>query len=637
MPTNNKGQKEQQSARTQRHRKRQKGSNASTVDNSDGREAQEEEVTFTPVDMTPPEEKDSSDDEMEISDDVTVRGGSTHRAPPLLHTRCTLKLKVTGGNNAFGRALALVRDFFTQLKKFDKWASILPWYENVMRGVEEIEKPADIMMDATAITSYLPRFMNRKVTGNKPYDEYVSVQLGHSVDLDDLLLDMGTWLQSGSHALYIDMLQAERKREVGFLTNSFFTMDLDVLKTVMEKAIGCNVGLRWKPIAGTRNEGNGPVRAIHIEVDATYYHKALKLLSTTFGKGVSGFKDGRKMRFFASLKNAKSVETRASIRKAIERQRFFVSEVKRDYFSDILHLDVIPNGSTLPTMREMIGQIKSIKFPHLKMIHSVDETWQKLAYKGDFTYLVMPHIEEEAELMMSNLLPFMRFKYGDEVLEYFTSTAKEISMEDKWDPVANRVICSVDTIAEMDDEDDELGFDEAIKFIKERNDATAKLAIEADAKVTRPALNQDKSELQLQQEAAAQVNAMTNAAEAAYYKDDDSISTMASFRTDKPSSRTTTSTTTDNTTQFTSRVQAFEDTHHQSHSDNHSVTSSITMESFTNLQAQVNNQDSKLIHIEQLIGQVAAAVLKGDKESHPKSTNGDDNTGSAASTSGEGL
>ena len=271
------------------------------------------------------------------------------------------------------------------------------------------------------------------------------------------------------------------------------------------------------------------------------------------------------------------------------------------------------------------------------MIHSVDETWKKMTYKGNFTYLVMPHIEEEAELMMSNLLPFMRYTYGDEVLEYFTASAKELSMDDKWDPVTQRVICMVDINAEMEEEDDELGFKEAMQFIKERNEETDKLSIAATEKVTRPELNSAQNNLQVQKEAAAKVNAMTNAAEAAYYKDDDSISTMESFRTEATSPRTSTQTINNSHTHNTSRVQVTDDTTHQSRNENLSVTSSLTMESFTNLQNQVIQQDSKLIHIEQLIGKVAEVVLKGNQASQPRLTNEDENTGGTVSTSGEGL
>ena len=55
------------------------------------------------------------------------------------------------------------------------------------------------------------------------------------------------------------------------------------------------------------------------------------------------------------------------------------------------------------------------------MIHSIDKTWKKMLQKGDFTYLVIPCIENEAELIVSNLLLFMRHEHGDKILSYFTS------------------------------------------------------------------------------------------------------------------------------------------------------------------------------------------------------------------------
>ena len=475
--------------------------------------------------------------------------------------------------------------------------------------------------------------MNRKAQENaKKFDEYVSIKIAHSVELSELVLDLGTWLQKGGHAIYIDMLQVEQKREAGFLTNSYFTMDLEVLRDVIETDIGCKV-LRWKPIAGTFTKEGSPVRAIHIEVDALYYHRALKNLSETFGKGVTGFKDGRKMRFFASIRNAKSAATRASIKKAIERQRFFVEEVKRDYFSDILHLDVIPKNSTLPTMQTMITQIKSIQFPHLQLIHSVDEIWQKALFKGDFTYLVMPHLEEEAELMMNNLLPYLRHVYGDDILPYFTSATKDIALDDKWDPVENRVICAIDANAEMDEEEDILGFNEAKKFVADKN---AKSTTTKSTPIpTRPELNTNAAQtnLELQQAATAKVNAMTNAAEAAFYKDDDSISTLGSLGTESPYQLRTNSTILQKSqARTTSFAQINDDNDQHNLQETQSVASSITLESFTNLQNQVIQQDAKLNHIDQLLGRMAEVVLRGDKTSQSKSTQEDGSAGGSNSS-----
>ena len=571
---------------------------------------------------------DEGHDEDNASDDETIVHGTRNSSIQPIETRITLKLQVTGGKSAFGRALGLLKEFLAQAQKVDRWIYMAPWYDgsnlnNIMNGDE-------LNLDEKQAVDYFPRFMNRNVTGKKKFDEYVSINLGHIIDLDDLKLDLGTWFQKGHHALYVDMLQAERSKEAGFIVNSHFTMDLEVIREMLEAKIGCAVGLKWKPIAGTYDEKGEAVRAIHVVVDAKYFNKALKALSNLLGRGTTGFPDGRKMRFFASLKNAKSATTKASIKKAIDRQRFFVKEVCKNYFSDILHLDVIPKGSKLPTMRTMITSIHSIQFPHLRMIHSVDETWSKIQWKGDYTYLTMPHIEEEAEIMMSNLLPFLRHKYGDGVLKYFTSAAIEESKDDRWDPVQKRVICTVDTNAELDDDDDTLGFAEAKKYIDDR-----KAAIEAtkDAAVKRPAL-QEKSNTEIQQEAVEKVNAMTNAAEAAYYKDDDSISTLGSIGANTTANTIRTKTTTDMTPQTTSTsTSAPKDTTTiVGTADDTSVASSITMATFNTLQEKVTAQDSRFDRIEMMI----AELLKGKQDGQPTLPSKDADAGGTSSTAGIG-
>ena len=50
------------------------------------------------------QKNNSGDETMNLSDDETIQGGSAGRKPKLYMNICTLKLKVTGGENAFGRA-----------------------------------------------------------------------------------------------------------------------------------------------------------------------------------------------------------------------------------------------------------------------------------------------------------------------------------------------------------------------------------------------------------------------------------------------------------------------------------------------------------------------------------------------------
>ena len=223
----------------------------------------------------------------DISDGETVQGGTARRVPTLFQTRCTIKLKNGGGTNAFSRAVSLLKEFLQQLQTADKFSYIAPWYNNVNVGVRRIETPPDLPTDPGRLTSYFPRFMNRKIAENTTYFEYVSINIGHSIEILELIMDLGTWLQKGEHAIYVDMLQCERKKEAGFFTNSYFTMDLEVLRELIEGSLGCKVGLRWKPISGTFTKEGEAVRAIHVEVDHTAYTSALRKLSEIYGKSIS--------------------------------------------------------------------------------------------------------------------------------------------------------------------------------------------------------------------------------------------------------------------------------------------------------------------------------------------------------------
>mgnify|MGYP001482554192 CR=1 FL=1 len=67
-----------------------------------------------------------------------------------------------------------------------------------------------------------------------------------------------------------------------------------------------------------------------------------------------------------------------------------------------------------------------------------------------------------------------------------------------------------------------------------------------------------------------------------------------------------------------------------------SVASSITMESFTNLQSKVTDQDAKLSRIDLVLAQIAAKVLKSDdKVDQPEPSQQGEGTG-GSNTSGIG-
>ena len=60
-------------------------------------------------------------------------------------------------------------------------------------------------------------------------------------------------------------------------------------------------------------------------------------------------------------------------------------------------------------------------------------------YRRDFTVLYMLYMAEKVELILNNLLSYLKYKYRDEVLEYFTNAAKKKVREDTWDNKINKL------------------------------------------------------------------------------------------------------------------------------------------------------------------------------------------------------
>ena len=114
---------------------------------------------------------------------------------------------------------------------------------------------------------------------------------------------------------------------------------------------------------------------------------------------------------------------------------------------------MIPDGSSLSIMHEIFLQIKSSKFQNISLFYSIDRTWNRMNYRGDFTVLFILHLTEEAEIMMNNLILYFVHEFGEEALLYFTNEEKKDAKDDNWDMETKRVVCITDEYLEKKVED----------------------------------------------------------------------------------------------------------------------------------------------------------------------------------------
>ena len=148
--------------------------------------------------------------------------------------------------------------------------------------------------------------------------------------------------------------------------------------------------------------------------------------------------------------------------KAIHRQKSFLTLVQSDTNSDILTLDT--QEGDLDTLRVLLSQLFSTKYPNLPLFLSVDKHfWSSSGYHFQF----MPHMAEEATMMMHNLIPVLTFFYGEEAKRYFHPEAVDAAKDDYWDDDLKRVVCSSDENMDADEDDDSIGLSVAIEFSKQ--------------------------------------------------------------------------------------------------------------------------------------------------------------------------
>lgn len=219
------------------------------------------------------------------------------------------------------------------------------------------------------------------------------------------------------------MLQTEKSQEAGFFSNSYVTMDLEVLKKEFEDESKMKVGLQFKAACRDKiavdAEDKSVIRAIHVELEAENFNTNFKKCVSICSNSSTGFKHGRRIRFWSHPDLVKSDKSKGTLTKACEHQKLFISAVMQEHDSSTLFLDAIPEGSSLPSMRELTLDIKSSKFPSIPLFHSIDRTWNRMICRREFVRLFIPHLAEEEELMIHNLIPYLRHKYGDDMLLYF--------------------------------------------------------------------------------------------------------------------------------------------------------------------------------------------------------------------------
>ena len=391
----------------------------------------------SPVDLqysdSPPRKMDFSDDDQE-SDTTNPMDNTLEE---LSDTRVDIKIKIPPSETPEETTSYVLQQLLIKLKTYDTKASFAPWQEH--NRSTPIFSHTDMPTRPSELETYFPRvrFMRSGLTW------YSGLRLLHSIPIQELRKDMLPWLKDQGHGLFTRSLQAENLVDVGWFVYSTWEMEADALASSISDFIKIEVGLRWKMVSlGTRERipPEQQVRALHVEVAVENRMAAQKALLAVYGRKSTGsFPNGIRLRFALPIGAAYNLNTKAKLEKLRSRQQLWNQTYKKGQSWEITQLDF--NLTTELTLRQALTKIMSTTDNRFPLFHSVDRPTSK---SSGISFQFLPELESEARLMISNLLPYLHYHYGEIASKCFTPSAVERLTDCKWDPEAGTIIGAYD-------------------------------------------------------------------------------------------------------------------------------------------------------------------------------------------------
>ena len=384
---------------------------------------------FTPVTSKKQRRKEKQLNDTEGDDADSITSDSTQKRATSLKTCLSVNFFVPPAeHDADVKLINVAKKWMTKLMECDNNVAILPWYDSDM-GEDRITKVSNIPPSLFMFKKYFQRG-NPKEEGGKVYTD---VYLSHTKPMEVIKGDLSWFLKKEQIDIYIKDIQSDTTARLGWLLFSFQGLDVTTLCAEISAILRIEIAGRYKPILtdtwDKSIESKHRLKAVHLECARKDERKAKKELGKLYSSTSTIFPLGIRMRLVAEYKEVKgnivNIKKHCNLR---AKQAHFTKKLGSVFSEDIMNLDVV--HSTLgKSLREMIMQIKTWDAQRANMFHAVNLSW-----KGDkIVFSFPPSNELNATMVVDGLIPFLRWLYGDEVMDFFTPDACLEKADWTWD------------------------------------------------------------------------------------------------------------------------------------------------------------------------------------------------------------
>ena len=256
--------------------------------------------------------------------------------------------------------------------------------------------------------------------------------------------------------------QAIRSTCIGWLFGSTKFINeksfLPAVKKALDLPPECHIGMQWRVIntpTGKRppyDTTKSSPCAIHIDVDDLYAPIVATRASELWCSKTNRSKHQKRLPndiqlrlipcFSNLLTRTRSAESKADILQMAEKQQYLVETVlQRIEVPFIRLLDTELSKKDSITLRRVIMAQPPINNPTKRLIHNVDFNWNesKVVITTPIQHII------EASNFAHNMIPALRYTYGDGINKWFTAAGIQLFKDHLWDPESARCISKPDT------------------------------------------------------------------------------------------------------------------------------------------------------------------------------------------------
>ena len=264
---------------------------------------------------------------------------------------------------------------------------------------------------------------------------YGQVYIGTNTEYADWNTNFLEWTKDNGHGVYKKFVQDERLTVVGYLLYTHKMSNSPWYQSVLSKKSTFPIAARFRKISGQKPKDRA---AVHLECSRTNHEQVKAFLRIHCSKNTKPpFLTGFPVIFIPDKMHISNKHSKSGAQIVAKRQGNLVTKIILRTSWSIYGIDMV-NKQHKISMRTMISRImrEDENGTMRQLFHSVDSTWND---EGTI-FGWHPQFDDQAQIVMTGLLPYLKSMYGDSVESYFSPGAVGMQSKQRWDQEKGGVI-----------------------------------------------------------------------------------------------------------------------------------------------------------------------------------------------------